>query len=119
MALDIGLHLLGGDPLGFYKQPREVRTDLLAYWQVMQDRESSWRWVSFAPARLGDLAVHALRSGVTESLSGLRAWLSSNGVRFRSSREARVAARANRQLHLNNARRCHASEQAVAFWLGG
>lgn len=118
MALDIGLHLLGGDPLGYYRQPPEVRTDLLAYWQVMQDREHPWRWASMGPARLGDLALHGMRTGWSEVVSGLRAWLGSHGVRWRSDREVVAAGHAVRQLHVSNARRCGASPAAVAFWLG-
>lgn len=119
MALDIGLHLLGGDPMGFYAQPREVQVDLLAYWRLMNDRESSSRWGSMGPARLSDLGLYGLRSGSTETMSGLKAWLGGHGVRFRTGQDVRATRGAAHQLHLANARRCGASKAAVGFWLNG
>lgn len=122
MYLDIGLHLLGGDPMGYYRQPREVQIDLLAYWQVMNDSKSNWRWASFAPARLGDISLHAIRSGFTETMSGFRAWLKGRGgVRFRApqgSAEFGIVSQAKRQLQMSNAKRCGATKKATSFWLG-
>lgn len=118
MALDIGLHLLGGDPHGFWAQPRPAQLDLLAYWQLMQEREGL-RWATMGPARLADLALHTTRSGWAEVVSGLKAWLGANGVRFRKGPERAAAGQMQNALHMANARRCGASPSAVKFWLGG
>lgn len=117
--MDIGLHLLGGRVHGFWSEPREAQVDLLAYWQVMQDKDAAFRWRSMAPVRLADLAVHGVRTGWLEVVSGLRAWLGASGVRFKSATERGIEAAAERRLHEMNAERVGASAKAKAFWLGG
>ena len=116
MRMDIGLHLLGGDPLGYYRQPPEVQVDLRAYWRVMNDRDGAWRWASLGPMRLGDLARFSVRTGLSDVISGARAWLEGRGgVRFRGP----VIQDAHRSLLNANADRVGASKKARAFWLGG
>ena len=125
MALDIGLHLLGGDPMGYYRQPPEVRLDLEAYWLLQNDPESRARWLLMAPLRLSDLSLLWVKTKVLDLLAGFRVWLGGNGVKFKEPRSApaprkpSIEAVAKRNLQLANAKRCGASKKAVAFWLGG
>lgn len=53
-ALDIGLNLMGGDPLGFWRQPEEVQVDLLAYHRIARDRRCSARYGLLTPMRFDD-----------------------------------------------------------------
>ncbi len=125
--MESGLHLLGGDPLGYYRQPDEIRADLWAYWQLQMDQEWDGRWASLAPLRLADLALHGVRSGTTEVLSGLRAWLGGQGIRWRGdeapkraprTREERIVEQHTRAQHVARARACGASKRSIDFWLG-
>ena len=113
MALDISLHLLGGDPHAFQRQPREAQVDLLAYWRLRNDRSSTMRWASMGPARLADIGTYAGASGLGDVLAGMRAWLGAQGVRWTDAPRS-----APDPQHLANARRCGASRAAVGYWLG-
>jgi hypothetical protein len=119
MRMDIGLHLLGGDPLGFYRQPRAVQIDLIAYWHIMNDSESPWRWASFGPMRLGDLARFSARTGLSDVISGCRAWLvGRGGIKFKGGDGGVVIQREHRAMLHANADRVGASKKARNFWLG-
>lgn len=115
--MDIGLHLLGSIH-AFWEQPHEAQVDLLAYRAVMADAESAHRWGSVGPARLSDLAAFGSRTGLLDVIAGMRAWLASRGVRFKGKQDRGIEARAERALHMANAKRTGASKTAVSFWLG-
>jgi hypothetical protein len=85
----------------------------------MHDRDAHFRWSSMGPASLSDLSLHALRAGFVEATSGLKVWLTQNGVRFRTAQERGIVGQAKRALHLANAKRVGASQKAVNFWFGG
>lgn len=53
-ALDVGLNLLGGDPLGFWRQPEEIQVDLLAYHRIARDRRCAARYGLLTPMRFDD-----------------------------------------------------------------
>jgi len=60
IALDIGLSLLGGDPMGFYEQPEEVQLDLLAYHQICAARSDAARFGLLRPLSLDDAVTMEL-----------------------------------------------------------
>lgn len=82
--MDIGLHLLGGDPLGFWRQPRDVQVDLLAYYRIAQ-RDDASRWSLLMPSRGRDLALAARLLALPKLTGGLLAYLGAKGVRWREN----------------------------------
>lgn len=123
--MEIGLHLLGGDPLGYYRQPASIRTDLWAYWQLQMDQEWDGRWASLAPVRLADLALYGIRSGVVDALVSLRAMVRALMGRGPAappaarSKEQRIVEEHTRAQHVGRARACGASKRSMDFWFGG
>jgi len=81
---------------------------------MMNDSSTNWRWTSFAPLRLIDLAKFVKTTGIDRAVNSVVAYLEHKGVSFNSDKPKPSSS----PLHRANAKRCGASKEASNFWLG-